>query len=148
MRCPNCNSMDSKVVDKRDEIDCNKRRRECLKCKTRFTTYERIELKQLSIKKSRKRGMEPFNRNKLKKGIMLACEKRQILEDKIDDIVKRIEETIRKYPKRNQTTKNIGKLVLQELKNLDAVAYLRFASVHQNFKNVKAFESEAKKLQQ
>lgn len=145
MKCPFCDSMNSKVVDKRNDTLANRRRRECLKCESRFTTYERIELKPLMVKKKNK-IVEHFNKDKLMKGIMLACEKRHISSEKIDNIVLNIEKSLRDTKKRTVTTRFIGSLVMHELKELDAVAYLRFASVYQNFKNIKAFESEVKKL--
>ncbi len=137
--------MGSKVIDKRDDIGFNRRRRECLKCKARYTTYEKIELKPLLIKKKNKK-FEPFSKEKLLRGMILACEKRPISEDKIKTIADDIETEIRSLPKKQQSTKYVGRMILQHLKELDAVAYLRFASVHQNFRNIKAFESEVKKL--
>jgi transcriptional repressor NrdR len=145
LKCPYCDSTASKVVDKRDDVEFNRRRRECIKCKARFTTYEKIELKPLMIKK-KNNELEPFDSEKIRKGMMRACEKRPISEDSINQIAIKISQQIRLLPKRQQNSKVIGKLVMQALKDTDPVAYLRFASVYQNFRNIKAFESEVKKL--
>ena len=146
MKCPYCNSMESKVIDKRNDPDFNRRRRECSDCKARYTTYEKVELKPLLIKKKNRRGKEKFNIQKLRHGIDLACEKRPITEDVKQAVAERIEKKLRTMSKTQQNTRYIGNMLMQELKNIDPVAYLRFASVYQNFKSVKAFESEMKKL--
>jgi len=145
MLCPFCASTSSKVIDKRDENNFNRRRRECLKCKSRFTTYEKVEFRPLLIRKKDK-SMQPFDREKLKKGLLLSCEKRPISEEKIDQIIIQVETKLRSLSKHNQTTKQVGKLAMQELKNIDPIAYLRFTSVYQNFRSIKAFESEVQKL--
>ena len=145
MRCPYCDSINSKVVDKRDDLDANRRRRECLKCKVRFTTYERIELKPLLVKK-KNNHTEEFSKEKLEQGIRKATEKRPIPEEKIKELLKKVERQLRQLKKRSIATRLIGKLVMHELKDLDPVAYIRFASVYQNFRSARAFESELKKL--
>ncbi len=116
-----------------------------MKCKSRFTTYEKVEFRPLLIRKKDK-SMQPFDREKLKKGLLLSCEKRPISEEKIDQIIIQVETKLRSLSKHNQTTKQVGKLAMQELKNIDPIAYLRFTSVYQNFRSIKAFESEVQKL--
>ena len=137
MRCIFCAS-ETHVTDKREANEGVRRRRECLKCKKRFTTYERAEKKELIVvKKDRRR--EKFSVEKIKTGIMKACEKRPISIEKIDSIVNEIEDKIRKRGK-EVSTSEIGKLIMQKLKKLDDVAYIRFASVYMNFKDVKDFK--------
>ena len=147
MRCPNCLSLDSKVIDSRDVDDFRavRRRRECLKCKTRFTTYERVELANfLVIKKDKKR--ESYDRNKLFSGILKACEKRPISKDQIDQIVSDIERKLQATCETEVSSKKIGDLVSQALRKIDKVAYIRFASVYKSFEDLKSFEEELKGL--
>jgi len=147
MLCPFCGSPKTKVVDKRETpgFEATRRRRECVKCEKRFTTYERIETKPLIvIKKDGRR--EPFDRNKLKTGIMKACEKRPISYDTINRIVEEIEKKLMNSEKIEITSKEIGELVMKKLKALDKVAYIRFASVYREFSDVKHFEEELKKI--
>jgi len=147
MRCPYCNHPETKVIDKRnnDAGDVIRRRRECLKCKKRFTTYERIEdLNLIVIKKDKRR--ERFDRNKLLNGILKACEKRPIPIEKIEKMVDEIESELRKQKETEIPSKLIGKLVMEKLKKLDKVAYIRFASVYREFKDVGEFVKEVKKL--
>lgn len=147
MKCPYCGSVDTKVIDKREteEDVVTRRRRECLKCEKRFTTYERVELVELMvIKKDKSRKM--FNRDNIKAGIMKACEKRPISAEQIDTMVSKIEAKVRNMDSTEIDSKKIGELVVKELKKADKVAYIRFASVYQEFDDIKEFEKEVKSL--
>lgn len=145
MRCPYC-SNETKVVDTRESNeDTIRRRRECLKCKKRFTTYERIETIELIVVKKDGRR-EPFDRNKLKTGIMKACEKRPITIDTIERIVEDIDTELRRQDTTEIPSKLIGQLVMKKLYKIDKVAYIRFASVYREFKDIKSFEKELKML--
>ncbi len=147
MRCPYCNFGETKVIETREaeESDVTRRRRECLKCKKRFTTYERVEMLELRVVK--KNGdIERFDRNKVLKGILRACEKRPIKIEKIEKIVDEIESELRKKESVEIPTKVIGELIMDKLKQLDHVAYIRFASVYREFKDVKGFEKEIKRI--
>jgi len=146
MNCPYCNHIESKVTDSRDTGKYSiRRRRECLKCGKRFTTYEHIELTPLYvIKKDGRR--EKFDRNKIKNGIMKALEKRPISHEKIDEIVESIEEKIRRCGKEEVETSTIGEYVMDALKQVDHVGYIRFASVYRSFTDVNSFEKEVKIL--
>ena len=138
MKCIFC-SGETKVTDKRDSEGETRRRRECLKCKKRFTTYERTEEPNfIVIKKDKSR--EPFSRDKLKTGILKACEKRPIETEKIDTMINEIERKIRDKIKGKEVESSfLGELVMKELKKLDKVAYIRFASVYREFKDVTDF---------
>ena len=139
MKCPYCSSTKTKVTDKRDseEEGITRRRRECLKCKRRFTTYERSEIETIIVKKDKRR--EPYNRDKLTSGLTKACEKRPISHEKIEKIVNEIEERLRRKGKEVKS-EVIGKLVMQSLKKLDKVAYIRFASVYSDFQDLADFK--------
>jgi len=145
MKCIFCSS-ETKVTDKRDSEGETRRRRECLKCKKRFTTYERVEeLNFIVVKKDKSR--EPFSREKLKKGIEKACEKRPIETEKIDKMINEIERKIREKIKGKEiSSMEIGELVMKSLKKIDKVAYIRFASVYQDFKDVSDFKREIKEV--
>lgn len=144
MRCPYCNS-ETKVTNKRDSEGETRRRRECLKCKKRFTTYEKIEMKEIRvIKKDNSR--ELFDSEKLKKGLIRACEKRPVSIEKIDAIVKDIENKLKTSNKKEVTSNFIGELVMKALKKTDKIAYIRFASVYRDFKDVSDFKKEIKEL--
>ncbi|MEM4325721.1 MAG: transcriptional regulator NrdR [Candidatus Pacearchaeota archaeon] len=144
MRCPRC-SAKTKVINKRDSPKGIRRRRECLKCKKRFTTYEKISENELYvIKKDGRR--EKFDREKLERGIMKAFEKRPIPKEKIDKMIDEIEETIFKKGKREIKTSIIGELVIKKIKKMDRVAYIRFASVYRDFKDVEDFKRELEGL--
>lgn len=144
MICPYCLHQDTKVADKRDFEGVTKRRRECLKCGKRFNTYEKIENVQLKvIKKDGRR--EDFDREKVKKGIDKACEKRSVSSEVIEQMLTRIEEKLRKMGKEVKSTA-IGELVSRELKKVDKVAYIRFASVYREFTDVSDFKKEIKEL--
>jgi transcriptional repressor NrdR len=143
MKCPYCLSGDTKVVDTREtaDSDVTRRRRECLKCKRRFTTYERVEVVDLIVVKKDK-SREPFDRTKVMRGIMKACEKRPIQIEKIEAIVDEIEQELRSKNTREIPSRLVGELVMEKLKKLDEVAYVRFASVYRQFKDAKQFVNE------
>lgn len=143
MKCIFCDS-ETHVTDKRESPDGTRRRRECLKCKKRFTTYEKHDKKEFFVVKKDGRR-EGFSRDKLKTGLMKACEKRPISIDKIDKIIDEIEEKLRKKGKEVKS-EMIGKLVMNKLKKLDKVAYIRFASVYKDFKDVKDFKEVIKEV--
>ena len=143
MKCIFCNS-DTKVTDKRESPDGTRRRRECLRCKKRFTTYEKPENKDVVIVKKDGRR-EKFSKEKLKNGLMKACEKRSVSIEKIDKIVNEIEEKLRSKGKEVKS-ENIGKMVMNKLKRLDKVAYIRFASVYKDFKDIKDFKKVIKEV--
>lgn len=147
MLCPHCNSKESKVIDKRETPDLKaiRRRRECLKCEKRFTTYEKIEPTELFVIKKDKRR-EPFNREKLKSGLIKACQKRPISHESIEKVLNEIELMLRKKKKTEITSSEIGELVMKKLKKLDKVAYIRFASVYREFQDINSFEKELKSL--
>lgn len=144
MRCPACGNPDSKVIDSRPMTDGNsiRRRRECLNCQKRFTTYEIIETVQMFVIK--KNGTkEIFDRNKLMSGIMKACEKRPV---NAEDIVNEIENELHNLLSNEITTKEIGELVMDKLKERDEVAYVRFASVYREFTDLDTFIKELSRL--
>ncbi len=146
MRCPFCNSSKIKVVDKRESgEDAIRRRRECESCKKRWTTYEKIELLPIVVVK-RDGRLESFDRNKIRSGIMRAVEKRPVSPDKVNDILNDVENEIRSRGKSEIKSREIGELVMNKLKNVDEVAYIRFASVYRQFKAVEDFEKELKEL--
>ncbi|MEM5805536.1 MAG: transcriptional regulator NrdR [Candidatus Aenigmatarchaeota archaeon] len=141
MRCPFCNHPELKVVDKRNSSDQIRRRRECEACGKRFTTYERIEISPLIVIK-RDGRREKFDRNKVKIGIMKACEKRPISQETIERIVTEIEAKLRNMDSIEIPSSVIGDAVMEKLKELDEVAYVRFASVYKQFKDIESFERE------
>jgi transcriptional repressor NrdR len=147
MKCPYCQSSDTKVVDKRETEDelVTRRRRECLKCEKRFTTYERVDLADLMIVK-KNGGREPFSRDKLLNGLRKACEKRPVTQEKIDEVASVIEAKLRNTEKPEIESRKVGELVMRELKKLDKVAYIRFASVYMEFEDIQSFEKEIKDL--
>jgi len=139
--------MDDKVVDSREGRagDLIRRRRQCLKCNRRFTTYERIdEIPYMVIKKDGRR--EKFDRHKILQGLLRACEKRPVATPKLEALVDEAERYVTEAPERERTTTAIGELLMARLKKLDKVAYVRFASVYLDFKDVKEFMSELKGL--
>ena len=140
MKCPFCGYEESKVIDSRptDEGERIRRRRECLKCGKRFTTYEIIEsVPILVIKKDKSR--EAFDRNKLLNGMMRACEKRPVAMDTLEKAVDEIEATLQNSLDREVTSMRIGELAMDKLKDIDEVAYVRFASVYRHFRDINAF---------
>jgi transcriptional repressor NrdR len=143
MKCIFC-SHDTKVTDKRESPEGIRRRRECLKCKKRFTSYEKPEKKDIIIVKKDGRR-EAFSSEKIKTGIMKACEKRPISVKEVDKIIEDVEERLRRRGKEVKS-EMLGKLVVNKLKKLDKVAYIRFASVYHDFQNVEDFKKEIKNL--
>jgi transcriptional repressor NrdR len=147
MKCPYCGSKDTEVVETRDSEDLEtiRRRRACLKCEKRFTTYERIEnVSLVVIKKDGKR--EQFNRDKLKSGIIRSCEKTTVSIDEIEKIVTEIERELRGGDSVEVESKKIGQMVAGKLKKIDKVAYIRFSSVFKRFVDIEDFEKEVKRL--
>ena len=147
MKCPFCNHLHDKVVDSREskEGDAIRRRRECLACERRFTTYERIdEVPYMVIKKDGRR--EKFERHKLLQGLLKACEKRPVPVGKLEMIVDEAESFVSEATERERTSTELGGLLMNRLKKLDKVAYVRFASVYLDFKDVKEFMDELKGL--
>ena len=147
MKCPYCGSKDTEVVETRDSEDLEtiRRRRECLKCEKRFTTYERIEnINLVVIKKDGRR--EQFDRDKLKRGIIRSCEKTKVSMEDIERIVTEIERELRGADSVEVDSKKIGQLVAVRLKKIDKVAYIRFSSVFRRFVDVEDFEKELKRL--
>lgn len=147
MKCPYCGSKETEVVETRDSEDLEtiRRRRACLHCEKRFTTYERIEnVNLVVIKKDGKR--EQFNREKLRAGIIKSCEKTKVPTEKIESIVVDIERELRSADSVEVESKKIGQLVANKLKKLDKIAYIRFASVFKRFVDVEDFEKEVRRL--
>ena len=147
MKCPYCGSAETEVVETRDSEDLEtiRRRRECLKCKKRFTTYERIEnINLVVIKKDGRR--EQFDRDKLKRGIIRSCEKTKVSMEDIERIVTEIERELRGETGVEVESKKIGQMVSTRLKKIDKVAYIRFSSVFRRFVDVEDFEKELKRL--
>lgn len=147
MNCPFCSHYESKVVDSRptDEGQSIRRRRECIACGRRFTTYEKVEeIPLIVIKKSGNR--EPFNRNKILNGIIKSCEKRPVALKDIENIVNEIEKQLYNSMEKEIKTELIGALVMDYIKKLDEVAYVRFASVYREFKDINTFMGELRKL--
>ncbi len=147
MRCPYCQTEETKVVDKREseENSATRRRRECLKCEKRFTTYERVETSNLLvIKKDGRR--EQFDRAKIKKGMLKACEKRHVSAEKIEEALNEIEAKLITAEGSEVKSAEIGELVMKRLKKLDKVVYIRFASVYKEFTDLESFQEELKNL--
>lgn len=147
MKCPYCSYYDSKVVDSRptEEGQVIRRRRECIKCSRRFTTYEKIEKIPLIVVK--KDGIrESYDRNKLLNGIIKACEKRPVSVSEIENVVDDIEVNLFNSLEKEVTSVIIGEMVMNKLKDIDEVAYVRFASVYRQFKDLNTFMEELKKL--
>ncbi len=147
MKCPYCGYEESKVIDSRpaDEGERIRRRRECLKCGKRFTTHEVIETVPIVVVK-RDKSREVFDRDKLTAGILRACEKRPVSIEQISKIVDNIEAKLQSSLDREVTSMSIGELTMEELKNVDEVAYVRFASVYRQFKDINTFMEELNKL--
>jgi len=147
VKCPFCSFSESKVIDSRpvDDGVSIRRRRECMKCEKRFTTYEKVEnIPIMVIKKDKTR--EPFDSEKLLGGLFRACEKRPISTETLENVVEDIEGIIQNTMEREVTTAQIGELVMERLKEIDEVAYVRFASVYRQFKDIDTFMSELNKL--
>ena len=147
MKCPYCGNLGDKVVDSREskEGEVIRRRRECLECGRRFTSYERIdEIPYMVVKKDGRR--ERFDRQKLVNGLLKACEKRPVRVAALESVADRIEGTLQDRPEREMSTEEIGACVMQELKQLDKVAFVRFASVYRNFRDLDEFKHELNAL--
>ncbi len=147
MKCPYCDSQETEVVETRDSEDLavTRRRRECIKCQKRFTTYERVEnIPLLVIKKDGRR--EPFLREKLRAGLIKACEKRPVSIDLIESLIDEIERELRGKETTEISSKTIGNITLRKLKKIDKVAYLRYASVYLDFSDLSDFEEVIEKL--
>ncbi|WP_047496177.1 transcriptional regulator NrdR [Terriglobus sp. TAA 43] len=147
MKCPFCGWAQDKVVDSREskEADSIRRRRECEKCNKRFTTYERIdEIPYMVVKKDGRR--EKFDRQKVLNGLLHACQKRPVPTGKLGKIVDETEAYVVDSPERERTTVEVGELIMTRLKEIDTVAYIRFASVYRDFKDVREFKAELEEL--
>src|SRR3982751_3129843 len=147
MKCPYCGFAQDRVVDSREskEADSIRRRRECEKCNKRFTTYERIdEIPYMVVKKDGRR--EKFDRQKVLSGLLHACEKRPVPTGKLGKIVDETEAFVVDSPDRERTTSEIGELIMSHLREMDTVAYIRFASVYRDFKDVREFKAELEEL--
>ncbi|MBQ3934480.1 MAG: transcriptional repressor NrdR [Clostridia bacterium] len=148
MRCPNCSFIEDRVVDSRPSQDGTKikRRRECLQCGRRFTTYETIETTPLLVIK-KDNAREPYDREKVLKSIIHACDKRTVSMTEMENIVSEIEASLQNSLRNEVKTSDIGELVMQHLKKIDKVAYVRFASVYWQFNNIDELMDELKNLQ-
>ena len=147
MKCPYCAHLGDKVVDSREskEGEVIRRRRECLGCGKRFTSYERIdEIPYMVVKKDGRR--ERFDRQKILSGLLRACEKRPVSSTQLETVVDATETYLMDAPERERTTSEIGELIMKHLKGLDTVAYIRFASVYRDFKDVREFKEELEDL--
>ncbi len=147
MKCPFCGCPESKVIDSRptDDEEKIRRRRECTKCSKRFTTFEAIEtIPLVVIKKDKTR--EPFSKEKIMKGLLRACEKRPVSVAEMEKIVSDVESVLYNSMEKEITTQYIGELVMESLKTLDEVSYVRYASVHRQFKGINSFYEEVIKL--
>lgn len=149
MRCPYCFHPDSRVADSRptDEGTVIRRRRECLGCGERFTTYEKVELTPLLVVKKDGRR-EPFEREKLLRGLLTACEKRPVSIDQLEQLAAEVERELRARLEREVTSKEIGELVMKHLRDIDGMAYVRFASVYLQFSDLQRLREEIDKLMQ
>lgn len=147
MNCPFCNFPETKVVDSRptDEGQAIRRRRECLRCLKRFTTYEKVEkVPLIVVKKGGNRQL--YDRNKILNGILKACEKRPVSLNKIEETVDEIEKDLYNLMEKEVTSERIGQMVMDKLKEIDEVSYVRFASVYRQFKDINTFMEELNKL--
>jgi transcriptional repressor NrdR len=147
MKCPYCGFAQDRVVDSREskEADSIRRRRECERCNKRFTTYERLdEIPYMVVKKDGRR--EKFERQKVLSGLLRACEKRPVSAGKLEAIVDETEAFLMDSPERERTTSQIGELIMDQLRTIDKVAYIRFASVYRDFKDVREFKEELEQL--
>ena len=147
MKCPYCGSLETRVVDSRysEDMEAIRRRRECLNCGKRFTTYERVEIAPIIVIK-KNGAKEEFDPEKVKKGMLKACEKRPISPEDIEIAVQEIERELRSRDSIEVTSMEIGEMVMEKLKAMDKVAYIRFASVYREFEDVETFEREIQKL--
>ena len=147
MKCPHCGYQESKVVDSRHSEDGTsiRRRRECLNCQKRFTTYETVESLPIIVVK-RDNSRQAFDRNKIMNGMLRACEKRPVSMQELENAVNEIEALVQNSLEREITTEYIGEQVMEKLKALDEVAYVRFASVYRQFKDIHSFMQELNKI--
>jgi len=147
MKCPFCGSLEHRVIDKRECNSANstRRRRKCTACEKRFTTYEVVELNNLMVVK-KNGNRENFDRNKIRQGILKAVEKRPVSAEEVDSMTDSVEAAIRRNYDKELESAEIGNLLMEELKQVDQVAYIRFASVYKNFEDVETFAKEIKKL--
>jgi transcriptional repressor NrdR len=143
MNCPFCNNTETKVVDSREtnEGKITRRRRECLKCESRFSTYEEIELLRMSVIKKNGAKVD-YDKSKIETGVRKALEKRPVTEEKITEFIGEIEYDIRSKEKPEITSREIGRIILKKLRELDEVAYVRFASVYKSFCSIESFKKE------
>ena len=147
MHCPYCNHEETKVIDSREVVDSNsiKRRRECVRCEKRFSTKENVQSLDIEvIKKDGKR--EEFSREKIKRGMIIACQKRPVSDEQLEQALNRIEFTIKNAHSTEVPSSLIGQEVMKELKKLDKVAFIRFASVYKEFKDLEEFNEQLQKL--
>ncbi|MBK5260850.1 MAG: transcriptional repressor NrdR [Thermoanaerobaculia bacterium] len=147
MRCPFCGNTEDRVVDSREsrEGDVIRRRRECVACSRRFTSYEKIEVAPFQVVK-RDQRREPYDRDKLMKGLQVACRKRPVSQDELERIADSIEAAMQEGSEREVASQQLGRLVMKRLRDLDPVAYVRFASVYRRFEDVDAFVKELHEL--
>ena len=147
MKCPECGYLDSKVLDSRPSEEGNtiRRRRECDKCHHRFTTYEKIEEYPIMVVK-KNNVRQTFSREKVMNGLLRACEKRPISVEQIEEVVNQVEQELKNTLKKEVTSSDIGELVMKYLKELDEIAYVRFASVYRQFKDISVFVKEVNEL--
>ncbi len=147
MRCPFCGNEDTKVIDTRSMEDNSaiRRRRLCEKCNERFTTYERVDTIPLTVIKA-DNTRESFDRNKILKGVMMSCNKRSVSVDQIEQLVTDIETQVINTMRKEISSKELGEMVMERLKDLDDVAYVRFASVYRKFKDIDSFMKELSKI--
>ena len=145
MNCPFCGNTTLKVTDKRDSPNGIRRRRECLKCRKRFTTHEKVDFGDFFvIKKDDSR--ERFNKEKLERGIYRAFEKRPVSKEEIEKMINEIEEQLRRKGKKEVRSSVIGEIIMKKIKKIDNIAYIRFASVYRNFQDIDDFKKELKEL--
>lgn len=149
MRCPFCGNLEDKVVDSREskEGDVIRRRRQCVACERRFTSYEKIDEQPFQVVKSDERR-EPYDRAKLMRGLQLACQKRPVSAAKLGQVADRIEAAMQEREEREISSREIGTMVMEQLRAVDEVAYVRFASVYRNFKDVDEFVRELQELRE
>jgi transcriptional repressor NrdR len=147
MKCPYCAHPETKVLDSRETEDqaTTRRRRECLQCAKRFTTFERVEMTDLTIIKKDGRR-EKYDRDKIRSGIVKACQKRPVPQERIEEAVNEIERELKGMDTTEIESTKVGELVMRKLKALDKVAYIRFASIYKEFQDIETFELELKKL--
>ena len=145
MNCPSCNFKDTKVVESRESSDSIRRRRECLECSKRFTTYEKIQISSKIVIKN-DFTKEPFSLDKLEKSVRIACTKRPVEKEGINKLILEVEKEVNSLNQPTIESKKIGEMVINKLRTLDDVAYIRFASVYKDFKDLSNFENELNQL--